>query len=88
VTVEALVRASEGANVELAVDDVVDGSGTVQRTVDRQTSEDESAWFTLRVQRRVLYASPNDRYSVGIQDVRNRDWLEVRRLDVYLGVLP
>jgi hypothetical protein len=88
VTVEALVRASEGANVELAVDDVVDGSGTVQRTVDRQTSEDESAWFTLRVQRRVLYASPNDRYSIGIQDVRNRDWLEVRRLDVYLGVLP
>ena len=44
--------------------------------------------MTLRVQRRVTFGSPNDRYSIGLVEVRNRDWLEVRELGVYLGVLP
>lgn len=88
VTVEATVRASEGASLELALNDVVDAAGTVQRTTDRRVAPNEDEWLTLRVRRRVLFASPDDRFSVGIVDVRNRDWLEVRDLSIYLGVLP
>lgn len=88
VTILATVRASEGATLELAVDDVVDALGTVQRTVDRRTASDEETWLTLRVQRRVSFASPDDRYTVGLAEVRNRDWFEVRELGVYLGALP
>jgi hypothetical protein len=88
VTVQATVRASEGAMLELALNDVVDASGTVQKTADRQKAPNEDEWLTLRVQRRVLFASPDDRYAIGIQDVRNRDWFEVRELGIYLGVLP
>jgi len=88
VTVVATVRASEGAALELALNDVVDPAGTVQKTADRQKAPNEDQWLTLRVQRRVSFASPNDRYAVGIVEVRNRDWLEVRELAVYLGVLP
>jgi hypothetical protein len=88
VTVLATVRASEGATLELALDDAVDAAGTVQRTADRRTAADEDTWTTLRVQRRVSFAAPDDRYSVGLVEVRNRDWLEVRSLDVYLGALP
>jgi hypothetical protein len=88
VTVVAIVRASEGAALELALNDVVDPAGTIQRTADRQQAPNEDEWLTLRVQRRVLFASPNDSYAVGIVEVRNRDWLEVRELAVYLGVLP
>jgi hypothetical protein len=88
VTVRAVVRASEGASVELALSDVLDAAGTIQRTVDARSAPDEDAWMTLRVQRRVTFGSPNDRYSVGLVDVRNRDWLEVRDLAVYLGTLP
>jgi hypothetical protein len=84
----ATVRGSEGATLELALNDVVDAAGTVQKTADRQSAPNEDEWLTLRVQRRVLFASPNDRYSIGIVDVRNRDWLEIRELAVYLGVLP
>jgi hypothetical protein len=88
VTVRAVVRASEGASVELALSDVLDASGTIQRTVDARSAPDEDTWMTLRVQRRVTFGSLNDRYSVGLVDVRNRDWLEVRDLAVYLGTLP
>jgi hypothetical protein len=88
VTVQATVRASEGAMLELALSDVVDANGTIQKTADRQKAPNEDEWLTLRVQRRVLFASPDDRYSIGIQDVRNRDWFEVRELGIYLGVLP
>jgi hypothetical protein len=88
VTVQATVRASEGASLELALNDVVDAAGTMQKTADRRTADDEDTWLTLRVERRVLFASPNDRYSVGLLEARNRDWLEVRDLSVYLGVLP
>jgi hypothetical protein len=88
VTIQATVRASEGATLELALNDVVDAAGTVQKTADRRSAPNEDEWLTLRVQRRVLFASPNDRYAVGIVEVRNRDWLEVRDIAVYLGVLP
>jgi hypothetical protein len=88
VTVQATVRASEGATVELALADVVDAVGTVQKTVDRGSPTDEEAWTTLRIRRRVVFGSPNDRYSLGLVEVRNRDWLEVRELSVYIGVLP
>jgi hypothetical protein len=88
VTVQATVRASEGATLELALNDVVDAAGTVQKTADRRGATNEDEWLILRAQRRVLYGSPNDRYSVGLLEVRNRDWLEVRDLGVYLGVLP
>jgi hypothetical protein len=88
VTVQATVRASEGATVELALADVVDAVGTVQKTVDRGSPTDEEAWTTLRIRRRVTFGSPNDRYSIGLVEVRNRDWLEVRELSVYIGVLP
>jgi hypothetical protein len=88
VTVQAVVRASEGASVELALSDVLDASGTIQRTVDARSAPDEDTWMTLRVQRQVTFGPPNDRYSVGVVDVRNRDWLEIRDLAVYLGTLP
>ena len=88
VTVQATVRASEGASLELALSDVVDAAGTVQKTVDRRSATNDDEWLTLRVQRRVLFGSSNDRFSVGLLEVRNRDWLEVRELGVYLGVLP
>jgi hypothetical protein len=88
VTVQATVRASEGASLELALNDVVDAAGTVQKTADRRGATREDEWLTLRVQRRVLFGSPNDRFSVGLLEVRNRDWLEVRELGVYLGILP
>jgi hypothetical protein len=88
VTVQAAVRATEGASVELALSDVVDAAGTVQKTSDRRAATNEDEWLTLRVQRRVHFGSPNDRFWVGLLEVRNRDWLEVRELGVYLGVLP
>ena len=88
VTIEAVVRVSEGATVELALNDVVDAAGTVQRTVDSRDVTDEGAWMTLRVQRRVRFGSPGDRYTLGLLDVRNRDWLEVRDLAVYIGSVP
>ena len=88
VTVQATVRAVDGANVELALSDVLDAAGTVQKTADRRTATNEDEWITLRVQRRVTFGSPSDRYSVGLVEVRNRDWLEIRELDVYLGALP
>jgi hypothetical protein len=88
VTVRATVRAAEGANVELALADVLDAGGALQRTADRRIAADEEEWMTLRVQRRVTFGSPRDRYAVGLIEVRNRDWLEVRELGVYLGVLP
>ena len=52
------------------------------------TAADEETWLTLRVQRRVSFASPDDRYTVGLAEARNRDWFEVRELGVYLGALP
>lgn len=88
VTVVATVRASEGAVLELALNDIVDRAGTLQKTADRRKAPNEDVWLTLQVQRRIVFASPNDRYSVGIVELRNRDWLEVRELAVYLGVLP
>lgn len=88
VTVRATVRAAEGANVELALADVLDEAGAVQKTADRRIAADDEAWMTLRVQRRVTFGSPRDRYAVGLVEVRNRDWLEVRELGVYLGALP
>jgi hypothetical protein len=88
VTVQATVRASEGATLELALNDVVDAAGTIQKTVDRKSAPNEDEWLTMRVQRRVQFPSPNDRYAIGIVDVRNRDWLDVRSLSIYLGVLP
>ena len=88
VTVHATVRAPEDATVELALTDVFDEAGTVQETTDRRIATSEDEWMTLRVQRRVTFGSPNDRYSVGLVGVRNRDWLEVRELGVYLGALP
>ena len=88
VTIQATVRAVDGATVELALSDVLDEAGTVQRTADRRTATSEDEWMTLRVQRRVTFGSPNDRYSIGLVEVRNRDWLEIRELGVYLGVLP
>jgi hypothetical protein len=88
VTVQATVRASEGADIQLALTDVLDAAGSVQKTADRRTATNEDEWLTLRVQRRVTFGSPNDRYSIGLVEVRNRDWLEVRQLGVYLGVLP
>ncbi len=88
VTVQATVRAVDGANVELALSDVLDAAGAVQNTTERRTATDEEEWMTLRVQRRVTFGDPNDRYSIGLVEVRNRDWLEVRELGVYLGALP
>ena len=88
VTVQATVRAVDGANVELALSDVLDPAGTIQRTAERRIATDEEEWLTLRVQRRVTFGSPNDRYSIGLVEVRNRDWLEVRELGVYLGIMP
>jgi hypothetical protein len=88
ITVQATVRGSIGANVELALNDVIDASGTVQKTVERQTVAREEEWITLRIQRRVLFGSPKDRFSIGLLEVRTRDWLEVRELGVYLGILP
>jgi hypothetical protein len=88
VTVQATVRASEGASLELALNDVVDAAGTVQKTAERRSVLNDDEWLTLRIRRRVLFASPDDRFSVGLLEVRNRDWLEVRELGVYLGVQP
>ena len=88
VTVVAVVRGAVGANVELALNDTIDASGTVQKTAERQPVAREEEWMTLRIQRRVLFASPQDRFSVGLMEVRTRDWLEVRELGVYLGILP
>ena len=88
VTVKATVRGSLGANLELALNDVIDASGTVQKTADRRGVTHEDEWMTLRVERRVLFGSPNDRFSMGLVEVRSRDWLEVRELGVYLGILP
>jgi hypothetical protein len=88
VTVQASVRASEGASLEVTINDVVDAAGTIQKTSERRAAPNEDEWLTLRVQRRVQFASPDDRYSVGILEVRNRDWLEIRDLGIYLGVLP
>jgi hypothetical protein len=88
VTVQAKVRASEGATVELALADVVDEAGNVQWTADRRQIEREDDWQTLRVQRRVLFPSDRDRYVIQLVDVRNRDWLEVAAFEVYLGGRP
>jgi hypothetical protein len=88
VTVQATVRASEGADVQLALTDVLDEAGSVQKTTDRRTASVDDELMTLRVQRRVTFGSPNDRYSIGLTDVRTRDRLDVRELGVYLGVLP
>ena len=88
VTVRATVRVAEGATVELALNDVVNASGAVRKTADRRTSTNADEWLTLQVQRRVVFGSPDDRLSIGLLDVRNRDWLEIGEFGVYLGVLP
>jgi hypothetical protein len=88
VTVVATVRATQGASLELTLNDVVDAAGTIQKTSDRRSAPNEDEWLTLRVQRRVQFPSPNDYYSIGLTEIRNRDWLEVRDLSIYLGVLP
>jgi len=66
----------------------VDAAGTVQKTSDRRIATNEDEWLTLRVRRRVRFGSPDDRFSVAMVDVRNRDWVEVRELAIYLGALP
>jgi len=88
VTVVATVRASEGADLELALNDVVDAAGTVQKTADRREATSDDEWLTLRVQRRVTFGSTQDRYTVGLLEVGSRDWLEVREFGVYVGILP
>ena len=70
----------------LTIKDVVDASGNVETATDRQSVSDQ--WATLTARHRMVYPSPGDTFSVGLLDADGGDWIEVRSLDVVLGVVP
>jgi hypothetical protein len=86
VSVSAVVRAQPGKTMALTIKDVVDASGSTETVTDRRTSAED--WVRLTVRRRMAYPSPADTFSVGLVDAEAGDWIEVRDLDVVLGVVP
>jgi hypothetical protein len=86
VSVSAVVRGQPGKSAVLTIKDVIDAAGNVETATDRQSVSDQ--WVTLTARRRMVYPSPVDACSVGLLDADGGDWIEVRSLDVVLGVVP
>ena len=86
VSVSAVVRGQPGTTIVLALEDIIDASGGTQAATDRRVATD--AWTRLTVRRRVVFPSASDRISIGLVDAEAGDWIEVRDLDVRLGVAP
>lgn len=86
VSVTALVRAPSGKMMVLVLEDTVDAAGNVAIVAERRPATE--AWTRLTVRRRVLFPSGNDRLLVGLVDAEAGDWIEIRDLDVRLGVAP
>lgn len=86
VSVTAVVRAQAGKTIVLALEDTVDAGGNAENVGERRPATE--AWTRLTVRRRVLFPSENDRLLVGLVDAEAGDWIEVRELDVRLGVAP
>jgi hypothetical protein len=86
VSVTAVVRGQPGKTMVLTLEDVPDARGNAEAVSERRTATDE--WTRLTVRRRVVFPSQNDRISLGLVDADAGDWIEVRDLDVRLGVVP
>lgn len=86
VSVSALVRAQPGKTMTLVLRDTVDAAGRAESVTDRRPSSEE--WTRLTVRRRVVYPSPGDSFSVGLENADGGDWFEVRDIQVVLGVAP
>jgi hypothetical protein len=86
VSVTAVVRAQSGKTMMLALEDTVDAVGNAENVGERRPATEE--WTRLTVRRRVVFPSANDRLLVGLVDAEAGDWIEIRDLDVRLGVAP
>jgi hypothetical protein len=86
VSVTAVVRGQPGKTIALTLEDVLDATGNVEAVAERRPATEE--WTRMTVRRRVAFPSEKDRIAVGLVDADAGDWIEVRDLDVVLGVLP
>ena len=86
VTVWALVRAREDTTVGMRLTDIVDAAGTREEAVGRWSAL--KGWNMVTLPRRLAFQTPEDRFAIGLIDPRAGDWVDVRDVGVYLGVLP
>ena len=86
VSVIAIVRGQPGKTIALTLEDVLDASGNTESVTERRPATE--AWTRLTVRRRVAFPSEKDRIAVGLVDADAGDWIEVRDLEVVLGVVP
>ena len=86
ITVRAIARAQSGAMLTLTVYDVLDAAGQAESKVERRPASGD--WEELRLSMRTRFASQGDNFSVGLFEAQPNDWLEVRSLELFLGLLP
>jgi hypothetical protein len=84
------VRAhAAAAELTLTLHDVVSPNGRAVDLVTRAKPSNSDEWTTLVVRTpKVVYASPDDYFSIGISPVSVDDWFDVSELSVFVGVFP